>query len=283
MSNYQFTRTNPGKTGRSMRKMIGILAFALPTILLVLSLNSNVGIQTSISHFNFTNAREIFTGILAAVGLMMLCYKTQPDFYDYIGSLKYKTEQRLAIAAGIFALGVALFPTNPIGYYADNIDIQQKMNPHFVKDVDQFTFNAIFDYTIGNLTPGYNKVNAIIHTGSATILFSILAVFCLYIFHTPKKVLKNLDDPIKKYLETNNLKYMVSSVLIISGILLAFLGNLLLDTNNNLYYTTLIGEVIALYAFGFSWFVKGREEEFLDSYEIKQKFSTHKKEEAEYA
>ncbi len=283
MSNFEIKKLSPKETGRSMRKMVGILAFALPTLLLILSLNPTIGIQTSISHFNFTNAREIFTGILAAVGLMMLCYKTQPDFYDYIGSLKYKTEQRLAIAAGIFALGVALFPTNPIGYYADNIDTQQKMNPHFEKDVDQFTFNASLEKTIGNIYPGYTKVNATIHTGSATILFSILAVFCLYIFHTPKKVLKNLDEPIKKYLEKNNLKYMVSSVLIISGILLAFLGNLLLDTNNNLYYTTLIGEVIALYAFGYSWFVKGREEEFLDSYEIRQKFTTHKKEEAEYA
>lgn len=267
MSNYEIKKLNPKETGRSMRKMIGILAFALPTVLLLLSLSSKVGIQPSISHFNFTNAREIFTGILAAVGLMMLCYKTQPDFYDLIGSLKYKTEQKLAVLAGILALCVALFPTSPI---------IKKFNPHHLKDLDQYTLNSLF--TSAEIP--YNKLNATIHTTSAVLLFGILAIFCLYIFPTPKQILKNLNGSDREFLAQNNLKYTVSGVLIISGILLALFGNLILDTDLKIYYTTLIGETIALYAFGYSWFVKGREDEELEK--IAPTNKTNKKE-AEYA
>ena len=96
-------------TYRRIRRAIGYLGISLPILLMALSLISffQTPVQPSISHYYYTNLREIFTGALCAVGLFLICYKGQGNISIW------KNDNLLTNISGIMALGVALFPTNP--------------------------------------------------------------------------------------------------------------------------------------------------------------------------
>ncbi|MFZ4543023.1 MAG: hypothetical protein ACOYOA_03165 [Saprospiraceae bacterium] len=101
---------NSISTYRRLRLAIGWLGVLLPIILVSLSLIPafKTSIQGSISHYYYTNLREIFTGILCAVGLFLIRYNghTNPNLL--------KNDRLLTNIAGAMAFGVAFFPTNPI-------------------------------------------------------------------------------------------------------------------------------------------------------------------------
>ncbi|MDR2271509.1 MAG: hypothetical protein LBF27_11455 [Sphingobacterium sp.] len=96
---------------RRLRRAIGYLGIFLPIILVLLSLFKffNTAIQPSISHYYFTNLREIFTGTLCAVGLFLICYKGNGN------SVIWKNDNLLTNLAGFMAIAVAFIPTDPIG------------------------------------------------------------------------------------------------------------------------------------------------------------------------
>lgn len=102
-------RTNNIKTFRRIRKAIGILGIALPILLIVLTLIPffDTAIQPSISDYYYTNFRELFTGVLWAVGLFLFLYKGHPN------KNFWKNDSRLTNIAGFMAFGIALFPTSP--------------------------------------------------------------------------------------------------------------------------------------------------------------------------
>jgi hypothetical protein len=94
-------------TYRRLRRMIGILGVSLPIVLVLLSLISlfDTDIQPSISHYYYTNLREIFTGTLCGVGLFLICYK------GHNNPVPWKNDNFLTNVAGVMAFGVAFFPT----------------------------------------------------------------------------------------------------------------------------------------------------------------------------
>lgn len=87
----------------TLRKLIGILGLTFPFILLAgtMIFGHCKEIQNSISHYYYTNMRNIFEGIIFAVALFLFTYKG----YD-------KRDHMAASLAGAFALGLALFPTS---------------------------------------------------------------------------------------------------------------------------------------------------------------------------
>jgi hypothetical protein len=97
-------------TYRRIRRSIGYLGFGLPVVLVLFSLIPffETAIQPSISHYYYTNLREIFTGTLCAVGLFLIRYKGNGNEKWWLN------DYRLTNYAGVMAFGVALFPTNPI-------------------------------------------------------------------------------------------------------------------------------------------------------------------------
>lgn len=97
-------------TYRRLRKAIGLLGAGLPFLLLLMTTLpiTATDIQPSISHFYYTNLREIFTGILCATGLFLITYKghNNPNFL--------KNDSALTNIAGFMAFGIAFVPTNPV-------------------------------------------------------------------------------------------------------------------------------------------------------------------------
>jgi hypothetical protein len=97
-------------TYRRIRQAIGYLGVGLPIALILLTLIPffDTKFQPSISHYYYTNLRELFTGCLCAVGLFMIRYQG-------FGNMQWwKNDGLLTNIAGYMAFGVALVPTNPL-------------------------------------------------------------------------------------------------------------------------------------------------------------------------
>ena len=79
---------------RTLRRTVGILAMALPLLMLI------AGFQPSISEYYITYMRNVFVGILCVIGLFLFAYRGYDLLDNIAGDL-----------CCIFALGVAFFPT----------------------------------------------------------------------------------------------------------------------------------------------------------------------------
>ncbi len=208
-------------TFRRIRKAIGVLGMALPVTLLLLSLipffKTN-GIQPSISHYYYTNLREIFTGILCAVGLFLIRYKghSNPDFF--------RNDGRLTNIAGIMAFGIAFMPTTPL-------------NNNWSQKVD-------------TLVPLPYEWLGYIHYGFAGLFFLTLALISINVF----TIGQQKNEGITKSIWNENNIYRICGTTIILSMILCFLA----DHYHWFRYSTIFFETIMLFAFGISWLIKGR-------------------------
>lgn len=131
-------------TYRKLRRVIGYLGVLLAVMLVALSCFRffNTPMQPSISHYYFTNLKELFTGTLCAVGLFMICYKGHGN------ASVWKNDNLLTNVAGIMAIGVALVPTTPL--------------------VDTEVGYTLFPYSLGWLHYTF--------AGTLFLVFSLLAI-----------------------------------------------------------------------------------------------------------
>jgi hypothetical protein len=85
-----------------LRKAVGIIGCALPFVLAFgKMILQGPGIQSSISHYYYTDMGNVSVGSLCAIGVFLMSYRG----YD-----RDKIAGRLGC---VFAIGVALFPTTP--------------------------------------------------------------------------------------------------------------------------------------------------------------------------
>ncbi|WP_417942372.1 hypothetical protein [Flavobacterium sp. RS13.1] len=205
-------------TYRRIRRTIGYLGITLPILLISLSFLPffKTQLQPSISHYYYTNLREFFTGTLFAVGLFLICYR------GFGNRSIWKNDNLLTNIAGIMAVGVALFPTNP-NDFANKI------------------------YT---LVPYPEKYLGWLHYGCAAILFLIMALLTINVFTVGQH---NETRSPKSILNENNI-YRFCGYSIIVFIIMVPVSEIL-----KLYtYSTLIFESLSLFAFGIAWLIKGR-------------------------
>ena len=173
-------------TFRRIRKAIGILGISLPIILIIFSLIkvSNTGMQFSISHYYYTNFREILTGILCSVGLFLILYK------GHRNPKIWKNDSLMTNLAGTMAFGIAFFPTSPV-------DCAQKI----------YSIVPICEDWLGYF-----------HYGFAAVFFGLLAIISIFVFtigQAPPKDGKNSK------LNENNI-YITCGVLIFVFMILTF-------------------------------------------------------------
>jgi hypothetical protein len=171
-------------TFRRIRKAIGMLGMSLPILLVTLSLIPFFGtkIQASISNYYYTNLRELFTGILCAVGLFLIRYK------GHANNNIWKNDSLLTNIAGCMAFGIALFPTNPDSC-ADKIY---------------------------SLIPYCNNFLGWLHYGFAAAFFIILSIISVNVFTIGQK--KNSDIPVS--IVNENYIYKVCGYLIMAFVLM---------------------------------------------------------------
>jgi hypothetical protein len=148
----QNTPPSPGErpddiSGHTHRQVIGYLGLALPILLVQLvrlrpNAPSDQWSGDSISAYYWTGAVSLFVGLLAALSLFLLTYRGYAN-----ESQKY--DRGAAIIAGVAAALVALFPTTP---------------PN------------------GVALPWWSDWISKTHTVAAITLFSMFAVFSLWLF-----------------------------------------------------------------------------------------------------
>ncbi|MBN2614848.1 MAG: hypothetical protein JXR71_04080 [Bacteroidales bacterium] len=198
------TFRNEIATFRRIRKTIGWLGIGLPFTLVILSLIPffHTAIQQSISHYYYTNLREIFTGTLCAVSLFLMRYKgvNNPVFW--------KNDNKMTNLAGIMALGIALIPTNPYTC-SDKIYTLIPYCENFIGYIHYFFAAGFFlilaiislaIFTIGqNQDPDIkvqwlNENNIYRICGYGIILFIILIPICdhLHLFRSSTLILETL-------------------------------------------------------------------------------------------
>jgi len=101
------------------RTAIGVLGVTLPPILIITSLlASERGVESSISAYYWTGLRDWFVGTLCVIGVFLFFYKYTPrgsgEAQSTVQAVKTgKADAWLGKLAGIGAVCVALFPTNP--------------------------------------------------------------------------------------------------------------------------------------------------------------------------
>jgi hypothetical protein len=204
----------------TLRRSVGILGIALPIILLAgfSLMHKNCDLPPSISHYYYTNLGTYFTGTLCAVALFLFSYNGPQDADKYA-----------ALFASICALGVAFFPTNP---YCDSCDecIRVHLNCSGLRNGMHYTF--------------------------ASLLFLTFAYFSLVLFT------KTSDEkrPTKEKLLRNKI-YKLCGWVIITCIVIIGLTSIpsiaAISFVKNFKTLTFVFEAIALFAFGYSWLIKG--------------------------
>lgn len=207
----------------ALRRNVGWLAIGLPFVVVIGAwvFPPNYGMQGSISAYYHTQMRDVFVGVLCATGVFLLTYNPGNSDKSY-GNL----DQKFGILAGIFAIGVALFPTTRTGW----------------KDLPAIPYESLF---------------GTIHLIFAAFLFSILAFFSYFLFTKSNKKRLGRDK------QRRNRIYKICGVSMAACILLMaayhFYSIRLGDQVNPLefYHPVFILELVAMLAFGVSWFVKG--------------------------
>jgi len=201
---------------QAIRRSVGMLGVSLPWVLWIgaVLFGTDCDLQPSISHFYFTNMREIFVGVLCAVSLFLFTYKG----YSPIDSIA-------ANAAGLFSLGVALFPTNII----PNHSCQQEVV-------------AVFDVAWHNT----------IHFTCATLFFLTLALMSLFLFTKSNKPKEQWTAQRKR----RQVTYKLCGWVMLGSIALIAISEPVLKVSKTSPITFWM-ETVALTAFGVSWLTKG--------------------------
>lgn len=205
-------------TFRQIRQAIGYLAIGLPLALIGLPFIPlfKTSVQDSISYYYYTNLREVFTGTLCAVALFLIRYRSSEN------DVFWKDDDKMTNIAGIFALGVAIFPTNPV-------DCSEKI------------------YT---LIPFCVTYIGVLHFIFAAAFFFTLAEISIVIFTIGQKQNKNIP---LRVMNENNIYILCGCIIIISVVMIG-----VCDLFSLFQHSTLIFETLALTAFGISWLIKGR-------------------------
>jgi len=179
----------------TLRGMVGLIAFAIPIVVLIFSSES----KNSISAYYYTESRDLFVGMLCIVGAFLFAY----NGHDTIQMISSKV-------AAFAALGVALFPTTHAG-----------AEPSFTSYV---------------------------HIASAVTLFAILAYFCSVFYLRADKKGKQLRA----------ILYAICGGTIVLSLVAAAYGEFVLGADDLKRSRVIFyAEWIALWAFGFAWFLAG--------------------------
>jgi len=227
----------------AIRASLGLLGLALPLVLFFYSSFIVSGhIQPSISNYYHTNMSDYFVGSQWVIGVFLIAYRgySPTTFQRNSSRLVDKFSDRgVSTIAGVSAIGLALFPVNPISPQEGAMT--------------GFTFHS----------------NAI-HYAAAAIFFASMAIFCLVLFPrgdgTQHNVVKtnNRDVTRIKWTKRNRFFVFCGGVILLS---MAALGLflILLSTGHtewidrlNQWHYFFWWEVAALLAFAAAWLEKGR-------------------------
>jgi len=226
--------------------MVGLVAFLLPVFMLI-GVARHTCFRDSISHFYYAQfLGSVFVGCLFFIGGFLLAYRGET-----------KGENWGATIAGIGAFFVALFPTINNGC-EDKSDFLSRVFVRVSNDGSGVETLAV--------EHGYFKLFEQVenwHAFGAGAVFLFLAVYCYFVLTRviPSRHLKP-DGSLSDVKRTRNIIYRVCGLTIFVCVavlgLVGWLGSEDFWVSWNAWNLTFWFELIALWAFGLAWTVKGR-------------------------
>ena len=151
----------------TLRRVVGILGVSLPVVLALwgFALCHCIRLQPSISDYYGLRTRDALVGILFTIGWFLYTYRGYERRDNVAGNL-----------AGVFALGVALFP---------NSGSPTERQIHFASATGLFLALAyfslfLFTRSAGAMTPQKRARNAIYRLCGTSMLFCIAAIALYY-------------------------------------------------------------------------------------------------------
>ncbi|NBW36951.1 MAG: hypothetical protein EBR30_18375 [Cytophagia bacterium] len=177
-------------------------------------------LKSSISHFYYTTAGPLFTGILITLAIFLFCYKGHSKKKN--DKLAWLTDGLLSKFAAVCALFIVVLPTGSDNDITDNIHI-------FVSSDAAGTAHLIF----------------------AALFFVIMSVFCIVNFR------RDGDKPLRK--DAEGKIYMLCGIGILL-VLLTLLINMLIEDPDQPSSGSFVFwmETLMLFLFGLAWLVKGK-------------------------
>jgi hypothetical protein len=206
-----------------LRQFIGIIGFLLPFILTggALLFGRCSELQPSISHYYYSIMHIVFVCTLCVLGGFLITYKGKTNFENTVSNI-----------AGVFAFGVAIFPTAFDGFNGGGSDCQ------FI----QLT-------TVSPIPP----VIGYLHFGFAALLFGCFVIFCMRIFQE-----SDLGIIDQKKIRRNKIYKTCGIIIIFSIVAMAGITICRRITHQAIFpYYIFTFETTSLLAFGFSWLLKG--------------------------
>jgi len=225
-----------------LRQTVGWIGTLLPVVLLVgAAISSTASRPGSMSGYYYTDMRNVFVGALCALGVFLVAYAGYDDVDRWITNI-----------AGFGAIGVAFCPTKPAVCAAGGPACPASSVTHLstsqqvVGDLHVIfaavTFIALglmaLRFAKGGMTPPGQSAMGEIRYGLG--------------FGPP-----SAGDQPQRY-TGENVIYRASGITILSSVVLAALSNLLPASVKAHWPLLFIFEAVAVFAFGVSWFAKGR-------------------------
>jgi hypothetical protein len=219
-------------------KWLGMVGFLLPLVLLFGTCVNRESILPSISDYFYTSLNIVFTASLILITLFL-----------FANNVNNPTEKIVSRIAAICATCTVIFPTPALNKYQLN---DSKL--YSMAELDSFVM-----YTIPS-----PKFVGVLHFISAGLFFISLIFLIFYVFIKEEaKSANSLKIRITIY------KYcgfiMILSIFTIS--IIKLFGESIFDSNPNewIFPFVFLFELIALFAFGASWLVRGHVlQEFLE-------------------
>jgi hypothetical protein len=209
----------------------GICGALLPPLVVAggILLAREWSVKGSLSAYYHSGMRDVFVGILCIVGFFLVCYHV----FDR------KPENFFSLGAGIGAVGLALFPTR-LGEGA----------------------------SLDALTPLQERIGQnetfYIHVFATILFFVSLVILCLGFAFQERARKQTRLGPDAAHSPIFWFRFHLIAVAVMLGGLLIIVGRWFAESQGSndgfVYdYATLVGESMAIFAFGVSWWAKGSE------------------------
>lgn len=224
------TRADILNTYFYLRIGMGFVALLLPIVLwLVGKLWMKIPMQESMSAYYHTDMRDIFVGALFAMGFSLLVYKGFSRSEDWALNI-----------AGVLALGIAFFPTDPTG-------ILLCLEPC---EAGCMGFSSVLDRTLQAL------IDSRLHGKCAVLFFAAIAYVCAFASRRTLHLIRDLRIR-RSYLWTYRVLGLAMFVLpLLAWWITSSDARSAGDCHN---FTVFRMEAVAVWVFGTFWLVKTYE------------------------
>lgn len=218
------TRREVIKSYYRVRQALGYLGLSLPFLLMLSSLLANTRLEPSLSDFFHTVSRDVFVGVLFAIGTFLVIY----EGYEREPGESF-TDNWLATVAGIAVFGVALFPNeSPSGQVA-----------------------AVTQQLVGV------KVSPLFHYSSCFIFFYCMGHFCMFRFSKTRDLARR-----RFYLICGWVIVVCCAALAVASVWKKMGPPVMTEFVIN-YQVVFWIEAVGIWAFSLAWLVKGRGDQAL--------------------